>query len=455
MQVKRFFAADMRQAMKLIREELGADAAIIGNRRVAGGVELIAAVGYPMPPDRTVRPNPALEAELRKTQSNLAKAQTRLAMAADTTDRLERDRPARPPVPPPSLTPITDRLLGQIASKETPVRETAPEPLEASVVPPASSSTESKAFDAMRSELTGLRQLLEMQMGAMAWSRLQSRNPQQAILWRRLQQMGLPAELSRELLKKVEHVTSQQQAWRLVLAYLAQGLKTPQVEPLEEGGVIALVGPAGVGKTTTLSKLAARYVLKYGPQDIALVSLDNFRIGAQEQLKTLGRILNVSVTAVGAGQSLPKALEALADKRVILIDTAGLPVSDPAFRAQLNALSDPRINAKNYLVLAATSQPQVLKAAWHSYRQCGLSGCIMTKLDEAGSLGDLLGLAISQRLPIVYLTDGPRIPDDLHLPRAHRLVSRAVSLQVEEVPSEETMADVFAGLYKEPARQLG
>lgn len=452
MQVKRFFAADMRQAMKLIRDELGADAAIIGNRRVAGGVELIAAVGYPMPATRTVRPNPALEAELRKTQSNLVTAQARLSVAADATDRSERDRPVRSPVPPSSLTPITDRMRAAALAQEALAHR--PEvPAEKPVL--VSSGVDPKAFEAMRSELHGLRELMEMQMGSMAWSRLQSRQPQQAILWRRLQRMGLPPELSRELLKKVQNVQDQQHAWRLVLAHLAQAIKTTQEEPLEEGGVIALVGPAGVGKTTTLSKLAARYVLKYGPQDIALVSLDNFRIGAQEQLKTLGRILNVSVTAVGANQSLPKVLASLADKRVILIDTAGLPVSDPAFRTQLETLSDPRVGAKNYLVLAATSQTQVLKAAWHSHKHCGLAGCIMTKLDEAGTLGDLLGLAISQRLPIAYLTDGPRIPDDLHLPRAHRLVSRAVSLQAEEEPSEEAMADVFASLYREPVRQFG
>lgn len=450
MQVKRFFAADMRQAMKLIRDEMGADAAIIGNRRVAGGVELIAALNYPIQSTRKVKPNPALEAELRKTQSSLVNAQTRLSVAADVSDRCERDRQlSRQPAPPSTVTPIADRIK---AAPVTPM-VAASAPVSAPVA--AAPSVDTKAFDAVRSELHGLRELLEMQMGSMAWGRLQSRQPHQAALWKRLQRMGLPAELSRELLKKVANVQNQQQAWRLILAHLAQAIKTTKEEPLEEGGVIALVGPAGAGKTTTLSKLAARYVMKYGPQHIALVSMDTFRIGAQEQLKTLGRILNVSVTSVGAGQSLPKVLASLADKRVVLIDTAGLPVNDPAFRAQMDALADPRIKAKNYLVLAATSQSQVLKAAWHSHKQCGLAGCIMTKLDEAGTLGDLLGLAISQRLPVAYLTDGPRIPDDLHLPRGHRLVSRAVSLQTEEEPSEEVMADVFASLYSEPVRRFG
>ena len=143
----------------------------------------------------------------------------------------------------------------------------------------------------------------------------------------------------------------------------------------------------------------------------------------------------------------------LARKRLVLIDTAGLPANDPALRMQLEALSSLSLNVKNYLVLAATSQSQVLKSAWQNYRSCGLAGCILTKLDEAGSLGEALALAISQHLPVAYLADGPKIPDDLHVARAHQLVSRAVSLQSPEEPSEDAMADMFAGLYQQPVRR--
>ncbi|WP_120995445.1 flagellar biosynthesis protein FlhF [Stutzerimonas urumqiensis] len=431
MQVKRFFAADMRTAMKLVRDELGADAAIIGNRKVAGGVELTAALDYPVQAPAARQPNPALEAELRKTQSVIAAAHAELVTRNQAAAGMDR------------------QLLGEAAQAP------AVEPARPAPAPAATPAVDPRAFEAMRSELSGLRELIEVQLGSIAWGQMQSRRPQQANLWRRLQRMGLPVELSKALLEKVAGIEEPRQAWRMLLAYLAQGIKTPKQEPLEEGGVIALVGPAGAGKTTTLAKLAARYVLKYGAQNIALVSMDSFRIGAQEQLKTLGRILNVSVTPVDPGQSLTQALAPLARKRVILIDTAGLPASDPALRMQLEALANRNIRSRNYLVMAATSQSQVLKAAWHSYRRCGLAGCILTKLDEAGSLGEVLGLAISQRLPVAYLADGPRIPDDLHLPRSHQLVSRAVSLQAPENPSEETMADVFAGLYNDSSRQVG
>ena len=436
MQVKRFFAADMRTAMKLVRDELGADASIIGNRRVAGGVELTAALDYQVP--APVRPNPALEAELRKTQARIASAQ------AELTTRAEQDAGK-------------DRQLfanESLLAPELPATPVKPQrPVEAAA--PATPAVDPRALDAMRFELNGLRELIEVQLGSIAWGQLQSRRPQQANLWRRLQRMGLSAELSQALLSKVAGVAEPRQAWRMLLAHLAHAIKTPKVEPLEEGGVIALVGPAGMGKTTTLAKLAARYVLKYGAQQVALVSMDSFRIGAQEQLKTLGRILGVSVTQIDPGQSLLQAMEPLSKKRVVLIDTAGLPGNDPALRLQLESLAAPRIRAKNYLVLAATSQSQVLKAAYHSYKRCGLAGCILTKLDEAASLGEVLGLAIGQQLPVAYVADGPRIPDDLQVPRSHQLVSRAVGLQAAEEPSEEAMAQMFAGLYHNPAQRAG
>lgn len=291
MQVKRFFAADMRTAMKLVRDELGADASIIGNRRVAGGVELTAALDYQVPAAPARQPNPALEAELRKTQAKIATAQ------AELTTRTEVDA-------------SKDRqLFGAAAS--------APGDSLADALLPARSSSaaaDQGALDAMRFELHGLRELIEMQLGSIAWGQLQNRQPQQANLWRRLQRMGLSADLSKALLERVANIAEPRQAWRMLLAHLAHAIKTPQQEPMEDGGVIALVGPAGMGKTTTLAKLAARYVLKYGAQHIALVSLDSYRIGAQEQIKTLGRILNVPVTLVDPGQSLTQALAPLARK---------------------------------------------------------------------------------------------------------------------------------------------
>lgn len=439
MQVKRFFAADMRQAMKLIRDELGADAAIIGNRRIAGGVELTAALDYKLSALAPRVPNVELEEELRKTQSKIVSAQAELSLRAEGDTDASRQLFAGLP-----LTAAEPLIEPRFDEPSRPQPAPAPAP-----------SIDQRVFDDMRNELNGLRELLEVQLGSLAWNQLQGSRPEQANLWRRLQRIGLSGPLSHRLLTQVTEIEEPRQAWRMLLAHLARMITTPELEPLEEGGVIAMVGPAGMGKTTTLAKLAARYVLKYGAQNIALVSMDSFRIGAQEQLKTLGRILNVPVTHVAPGQSLGQTLEPLARKRVVLVDTAGLQASDPALRLQLDSLAGRGIKARNYLVLATTSQKQVLSAAYLSYKRCGLAGCILTKLDETASLGEVLSLAISNDLPVAYLTDGPRIPDDLHLPRRHQLVSRAVSVQMQEEPSEEAMADMFADIYHSPPKRVG
>ncbi|WWG73068.1 flagellar biosynthesis protein FlhF [Pseudomonas poae] len=428
----------MRQAMKLVRDELGADAAIIGNRRIAGGVELTAALDYTPQALAPRVPNMELEDELRKTASRIVSAQAELSMRGDSDTTTNRQLFAGLPLT--AAEPLVEPTFVE------PPRPAAPAP---------AASVDQRVFDSMRFELNGLRELLEVQLGSLAWNQLQGSKPQQANLWRRLQRIGLSGPLSRDLLALTGSIEEPRQAWRMLLAHLARMIATPEIEPLEEGGVIAMVGPAGMGKTTTLAKLAARYVLKYGANNIALVSMDSYRIGAQEQLKTLGRILNVPVTHVDPGQSLANALDPLLRKRVVLIDTAGLQASDPALRMQLESLAGRGIKSKNYLVLATTSQKQVLTAAYHSYKRCGLAGCILTKLDETASLGEVLSLAISHELPVAYLTDGPRIPDDLHLPRRHQLVSRAVSVQMQDEPSEEAMADMFADLYHNPAKRVG
>lgn len=442
MRVKRFFAADMRSAMKLVREEMGAEASIIANRRVAGGIELTAALDYEAP--RLTPPTPGLDAELKKTQERIINARASLQAG---------ERPAAGPS-------VNRQLFGdstrQAAEQGSSVARELLDRLnnERSAPAPAASSPSAghtapatgDNMDVMRAEIAGLRDLLESQLGGLAWGQVNQQQPRQASLWRRLVQLGLPAELCKDLLARVEDVTDVRQAWRLLLAHLAQGIPVMREELIEQGGVIALVGPTGAGKTTTLGKLAARYVLKHGSQHVALVTMDTFRIGAHEQLRTLGRILNVPVRVVDEQNSLDDVLGEFAGKRLVLVDTAGLQAQDPQLRGQLNELAAQGARIRTLLVLAATSQYRVLKAAWHNYRSCDLAGCILTKVDEAGSLGEALGLAMEQRLPVAYVADGQRIPDDLSRGVGHQLVSRAVGLIGNEMAEDQTMADVFAGI---------
>jgi flagellar biosynthesis protein FlhF len=447
MKVKRFFAADMRQAMKLVREELGADASIIGNRRVVGGVELTAAVDYEAP--RLTPPTPGLSQELKKTQERIVSARAQLEAGDRTADQPSVNRQLfgetmRQAVRDgsPVARDLLDRLNNEIA-------EPAPEARQARPSAPKEKHSEVENYSglsAMRDEIAGLREMLEAQLGSMAWGQVNQQRPQQASLWRRLTQLGLPAELSQKLLQLVANETNTRQAWRMLLAHLAHSIPVMREELIDQGGVIALVGPTGAGKTTTLGKLAARYVLKHGSQHVALVTMDTYRIGAHEQLRTLGRILNVPVRVVDEQNSLADVLQEFSGKRLVLVDSAGLQAQDPHLHGQLNQLAALGHRVSTLLVLAATSQYQVLKAAYHTYKVCGLSGCVLTKVDEAATLGEALGLAMQQGLPVAYLADGQRIPDDIAKAVGHQLVSRAVSLAGNEAPADQAMADVFAGI---------
>lgn len=193
MQVKRYFAADMRQAMNRVREELGADASIISTRRVAGGVELTAALDYQVQA-KVSRPNPALEAELRKTQAQIMQAQVSL-QARDEGGASGRDR----------------QLLEQVMQRVS-------EPVAAQPQMTQQASASQGEMMAMRSELNSLRELLEMQLGNMAWSNMRAQQPMHAALWKRFQKMGLSAEIIRPVLERVAHEKDQHQAWRMALA---------------------------------------------------------------------------------------------------------------------------------------------------------------------------------------------------------------------------------------------
>ena len=280
----------------------------------------------------------------------------------------------------------------------------------------------------LQAEIADMRFLLEQQLDRLLGQQSAPVNsPVLASVARRMERLNLPKEIVSKVIASCTKTKTLADAWPDALANLAHQLPVAGGDVVERGGVFAFVGPTGVGKTTTIGKLAARYVLEHGADKVALITTDTYRIAAHDQLRSLARILRVPVRVVDEANPLDTVLRSLRHCSLVLIDTAGFRHGDPHLKAQLKALADQQI-VKTYLVMSCNSQAQMLKASVHAYGAARLQGCILTKLDETASIGEALGVAAQSRLPIAYTTDGQDIPKNLDVARAHQLVSKAVAL---------------------------
>ena len=188
-------------------------------------------------------------------------------------------------------------------------------------------------------------------------------------------------------------------------------------------GVVALLGPTGAGKTTTIAKLAVRFALRHGRDELALVTTDRYRLAAYEQLKALGRIIDVPVRLVEENTNLNKVLRSLRDKSLVLIDTAGFQQADDERRQQLEALESANVNIKKLLVLPCTNQDSTLpQAAYDLLAKSRIDACILSKTDETMSFGEVISLVVEKALPVAYITNGQSIPDDLQTAHAESLI---------------------------------
>lgn len=394
MKIKRYFAKDMRQAIREIREEQGPDAVILSNRRVNNGIEIIAAIDY----DESIFNEMAYQKSPQKPAYDLEPPEA----AEQEEVRFEPEQ--------------AKKSQGKQAGVEW---------------------FEDPAIRDMKNEIKNLRGILENQLSSLALADRTRNQPGFAGVLHRLTQLGISADISEHLISQLDLSDDLEQAWRQVLAILAHKIKVTDDDILTQGGVVALVGPTGVGKTTSIAKLAARCTLRYGNREVAMISTDSYRIGAQEQLFNFGKILGVPTYMASDEEELCNRINDLSDKRLVLIDTAGMSQRDLRLSKQLAALQDSSQLIRNYLVIAANTQTNTLNDVMRAFNHIKLDGSILTKLDETTSLGGALSCLIRFQLPVAYISDGQRVPEDLHPARAHSLVSRAVTLmQQEEIISE-------------------
>ncbi|SFN33675.1 flagellar biosynthesis protein FlhF [Nitrosospira briensis] len=294
-------------------------------------------------------------------------------------------------------------------------------------------------------EIRSLRGSLEQQLAALNWNDQERRDPARARLLQRLLMSGFSHSLAHDLLDQLpvederNDGNNEKDLADRVKSILTCNLQTiaNEGEILEKGGVYALVGPTGVGKTTTTAKLAARCVVRHGADKLALLTTDGYRIGGHEQLRIYGKILGVSVHAVRDTHDLTLALAELRGKHTVLIDTVGMGQRDQMVAEQVAMLAGCGTQVKRLLLLNAASNCQTLNEVAHAYRGDGLAGAIITKLDEAVLMGSALDTAIRHRLPLYYIARGQRVPEDLELADPTHLVSCAL----DHVASDSPFAD--------------
>jgi flagellar biosynthesis protein FlhF len=375
MKMQKYTAPDMRSALRKVRSEHGPDALILWTRRTAGVVELTVATD----------PEAVANAEIL--------TQAKRAAGADTVAIPVRSV-SRPVAVPPAI------------------------------IPPAVAG--SAAID---SELKSLRHLLETQLAALAWNDLTRRAPVKASLMREFASLGLDRELGASLLESVTSDDELDRARQQVLAAFSGRLLTIDDRWTTRGGVLSLVGSPGSGKSSAVAGIAARWVLRNGPNGAVLVSAGDPRFGAFEQLARLGRLLGIPTYQVEEIEALPALLTRLGEQRLVLVDTG----------ATGSRSDDPSVEERNFAtlrsigsiaaVLPATLQATAARQIAARYARWGVTACIATRLDEAASLGGLLSAVITAALPLVYVTDGTRLPDDLRPARSDELVALAVALQ--------------------------
>ena len=389
MRIQRYIAKDMRSALGQVREAMGPEAVILSTGTIGDQVEVVAAIDV-----EVAREFAAPRGAAPLTQN-------------ETIEHM----PLR-------------RASSQLSEALVPKATVAPVAPVAAPVQAAQPAEHSE----LANEVKDMRRMLEAQLATLAWNDMSRRSPLQAAMLKELAQLGISQDLAGSLARKIPPNLNFSAARRFALATIARTVQVTGDRWLETGGRIAFAGPAGAGKTTLLAKLAARWVLRHGPRRVALVSADAVRIGAHEQMHMLGRLLGVTAHTVYDVAELPELLEALSGQQLVLIDTAGASPRDPDLARRLRLMNQANSRIETSLVIPASIQAGAIEEAMKLFAVAQPSSCVITKVDEAVSLGGVLSALVRHKLPVAYVSDGQRVPEDLQPARAHSLVGRAVEI---------------------------
>lgn len=398
MKPQRFTGASARAVLSQVRAALGPDAVILSNRKVGEMTEILA-----------VSPQ-MIDALTQAANTVTPVAAAQAAPLRDFVQRAEKRVPAAP------------------AKLAVPKPLVAAKPLAAPA--PVAAPAPANSDKTLLAELRSMKGLLADQLSSMALSETMRRSPLRSRMMRTLLGAGFSPALARGILGHLPDDFSAEAAQRWLVDVVARNIPRAQgAELTDGGGVFALVGPTGVGKTTTVAKLAARCVMKHGASGLGLITTDDYRVGAQDQLRVYARLLGVPVYVAQTAQDLKQALDAMAGKRLVLIDTAGMSQRDSRIAAQHDLLISAGV--QRLLVLNATAQAETLDDVAQAYstnrgRNAPLAGSIITKMDEAARTGCALDVVIRRRLPLNFICNGQRVPEDLATVNAAELARAAL-----------------------------
>ncbi|MBB1437124.1 flagellar biosynthesis protein FlhF [Shewanella sp. SG41-4] len=451
MKIKRFFAKDMRAALAQVKETLGSDAVIMSNKKVTGGIEIVAAVDYDEPKAAIASQAPtagfmdvsddrvSLGAKpVMKAQSKVnppPEADSLQALLEKQHNRMKQQMSVRQDEP--ELPEWARQLQGAKSAKPASTFQSQAAPEQAK----KTNKNQSADMDALREEMAALRNLLTHQVSSLMKDQKKRTDPVGAMLESKL----IAAEFSPAVAAKLAGLSQHYTPADLVRALpqsLANLLDNQGDDIVKRGGVVAFVGPTGVGKTTSLAKIAARFAAHHGPEQVALITTDHYRIGAYEQLATYGKIMGCPVKQAHDLTELEQILYQFRNRKLVLIDTAGMGQRDMRLYQQLdNLTANSRIPIRSYLVLSATGQRRVLQDAVEHFKRIPLAGAILTKLDESISIAGALSVLIQNELPLSYVTDGQRVPEDMKVADTLELAKQALAAlnETEQQSSQDTV----------------
>ena len=365
----------MRQAIRKVRDAVGPDAVILSNQRLpTGEIEIVAALDY----------DGSLPSSMTSKRSSTPRSEPYADPSSDYLERIERAK--QQTAPQANTSSIQSEQFNKSSTAQfdmPPLAEDKEDPRVEEALSVRNNDS-AKQLREMELELQNVRAMLERRQNEGSNDSKISAVEQRAR--EKLKGLGLSEFVVSRLIDDID-LKGREDDWNRLLAHLADYIPV-RSSSTELKGCIAFMGPTGVGKTTSIGKIAAQHVLKHGSEGVVLITTDSYRIAAHEQLRTFGRILNVPVEVVNEYSDLNEVLAKYAHYSLVLVDTAGMNPRDSNLERQLLMMKRARASLKKLLVLPCTSQRQVLKTVVDIYSQVQLDGCVLSKLDESASLGE-------------------------------------------------------------------